>query len=488
MDFQAVIARASGARPDRRARAHQRPGLRAREALRGRRGRPRDRDRRLLDRQRAAPREPQRQRRRADRDPGQGGRPRRHARRRGRGRARSISRSRRCSPDCARARSIRRSGSAARCRTSSGSRTCSRCASSPCGRSPRRSSRSGCREPTARAGRAGSGHQHRRPAGDRRTAARSRRAPARVAAAHPPRLALGPAARHRARRPLGQRSARPAEGGGRPNSSRLSAGSPRSSARICSSRTGDLLRDDQAGGGRARDDLRARRPALAPGAPPPLARAVAGAAGRGASGHRHPHGRRPDQAPAVERRAAGGRPGMSPIDVIVVLVLLVVAVAAVDPAAGPARPAARAGAAADPLPVRRLEPVQAGARCCPAALQGRERDAGAGSADAGPDDSPARVAPQPRQAAAALPVLEAIEQRALNNGVPVDSRIERGRSTRHALPELTSHERYDRIVVSADSGREGRRPRRGRHRLAARRAAGRDRRPQAGRRRAARRR
>ncbi len=63
--------------------------------------------------------------------------------------------------------------------------------------------------------------------------------------------------------------------------------------------------------------------------------------------------------------------------------------------------------------------------------------------------------PQPRQAASALPVLDAVEQRALNNGVPVDSRIERGRSTRHALRELAAHERYDRIVVAADSSADG---------------------------------
>ena len=61
---------------------------------------------------------------------------------------------------------------------------------------------------------------------------------------------------------------------------------------------------------------------------------------------------------------------------------------------------------------------------------------------------------QPRQAASALPVLDAVEQRALNNGVPVDSRIERGRTTRHALRELASHESYDRIVVAAD-GEDG---------------------------------
>ena len=34
-------------------------------------------------------------------------------------------------------------------------------------------------------------------------------------------------------------------------------------------------------------------------------------------------------------------------------------------------------------------------------------------------------------------------------GVPVDSRIERGRTYRHALRELIAHERYDQIVVAA---------------------------------------
>lgn len=64
-------------------------------------------------------------------------------------------------------------------------------------------------------------------------------------------------------------------------------------------------------------------------------------------------------------------------------------------------------------------------------------------------------AAQPRQAAAALPVLEAVEHRALANGVPVDARIERGRSPRHALRELALHERFDRIVVAADNGHGG---------------------------------
>jgi hypothetical protein len=54
-----------------------------------------------------------------------------------------------------------------------------------------------------------------------------------------------------------------------------------------------------------------------------------------------------------------------------------------------------------------------------------------------------------RQCEAALPVLELIEQRASREGVPVDSRIERGRSHRHALATLLEHERYDTLVVPA---------------------------------------
>jgi len=49
----------------------------------------------------------------------------------------------------------------------------------------------------------------------------------------------------------------------------------------------------------------------------------------------------------------------------------------------------------------------------------------------------------------ALPLLEAIEQRAARAGVAVDSRIERGRTTRHAIRQLVVHERFDTIVVTA---------------------------------------
>jgi nucleotide-binding universal stress UspA family protein len=57
----------------------------------------------------------------------------------------------------------------------------------------------------------------------------------------------------------------------------------------------------------------------------------------------------------------------------------------------------------------------------------------------------------------ALPMLEAIERRATRAEVPVDARIERGRTVRHALRELAAHERFDRIVVAAgaDSSGEG---------------------------------
>ncbi len=57
----------------------------------------------------------------------------------------------------------------------------------------------------------------------------------------------------------------------------------------------------------------------------------------------------------------------------------------------------------------------------------------------------------------ALPMLEAIERRATRAEVPVDARIERGRTVRHALRELSAHERFDRIVVAAgaDSSGEG---------------------------------
>lgn len=61
----------------------------------------------------------------------------------------------------------------------------------------------------------------------------------------------------------------------------------------------------------------------------------------------------------------------------------------------------------------------------------------------------------PRQSGVALALLESVEQRANRCGVPVDSRIERGRDSRHALREMLAHERYDRIVLAAETASGG---------------------------------
>ena len=61
--------------------------------------------------------------------------------------------------------------------------------------------------------------------------------------------------------------------------------------------------------------------------------------------------------------------------------------------------------------------------------------------------------PLPRQCSEGMPLLETIEQRAVSLGVPVDARVERGRTQRHALHEAIAHERFDRLVVAAATGR-----------------------------------
>lgn len=55
----------------------------------------------------------------------------------------------------------------------------------------------------------------------------------------------------------------------------------------------------------------------------------------------------------------------------------------------------------------------------------------------------------PAEAAKAMPMLEAIEQRAATQGIGVDARVERGRSYRHALSRLLEREEFDRVVVPA---------------------------------------
>jgi nucleotide-binding universal stress UspA family protein len=60
--------------------------------------------------------------------------------------------------------------------------------------------------------------------------------------------------------------------------------------------------------------------------------------------------------------------------------------------------------------------------------------------------------PLTHEVEAALPVIEAVELRAQKEGVPVDARLERGRSLRDALRRLWDVESFDRILlpVSAD--------------------------------------
>jgi hypothetical protein len=68
---------------------------------------------------------------------------------------------------------------------------------------------------------------------------------------------------------------------------------------------------------------------------------------------------------------------------------------------------------------------------------------------------PLELAPEaasPAEVQVAMPLLEAVEQAALREGVPVDARIERGRTPTHALSKLWQVERFDRIVAPAGAG------------------------------------
>jgi hypothetical protein len=62
-------------------------------------------------------------------------------------------------------------------------------------------------------------------------------------------------------------------------------------------------------------------------------------------------------------------------------------------------------------------------------------------------------APMQQEVTMAMPLLEAVEHAALRAGVPVDARIESGRTPIHALQRLWQAERFDRIVVPAPIGR-----------------------------------
>ncbi len=60
--------------------------------------------------------------------------------------------------------------------------------------------------------------------------------------------------------------------------------------------------------------------------------------------------------------------------------------------------------------------------------------------------------PLPAACAVGMPLLEAIEQRASAEGVPVDARVSRGRTYRDALQRLLRQEPFDRVIVSATDG------------------------------------
>ena len=61
----------------------------------------------------------------------------------------------------------------------------------------------------------------------------------------------------------------------------------------------------------------------------------------------------------------------------------------------------------------------------------------------------AEDSPLKEQVELALPLLEAVEHAALRAGVPVDARIEKGRTLTHALRRLWEVEHFDRIVAPA---------------------------------------
>jgi hypothetical protein len=66
------------------------------------------------------------------------------------------------------------------------------------------------------------------------------------------------------------------------------------------------------------------------------------------------------------------------------------------------------------------------------------------------EDSPLRDEVQ-----MAMPRLEAVEHAALRAGVPVDARIEKGRTLTHALKRLWAVERFDRIIAPAPTNGHG---------------------------------
>jgi hypothetical protein len=61
-------------------------------------------------------------------------------------------------------------------------------------------------------------------------------------------------------------------------------------------------------------------------------------------------------------------------------------------------------------------------------------------------------APMQHQVAVAMPLLEAVEHAAMRAGLPVDARVETGRTPTHALQRLWDVEHFDRIIAPAPAG------------------------------------
>ena len=64
-------------------------------------------------------------------------------------------------------------------------------------------------------------------------------------------------------------------------------------------------------------------------------------------------------------------------------------------------------------------------------------------------------APVPAACSVGMPLLEAIEQAATSAEIPVDARVGRGRTYRHALSLLLDEEPVDRVIVPAPESRTG---------------------------------
>ena len=63
--------------------------------------------------------------------------------------------------------------------------------------------------------------------------------------------------------------------------------------------------------------------------------------------------------------------------------------------------------------------------------------------------------PLTKEVAVAMPLLEAVEHAALRCGVPVDARIEKGRTPTHALGRLWEIEQFDRVIAPSPARRSG---------------------------------